>query len=236
MKSDVQEALVTMYRTMEKLRDGRAPSNGLVFSTVRALGFKFDDGEAKTMLAKFRDAARPKVYPGGTPDAPLAHSASTPEIEHDYPADTPASPQSHPTSTGATRALTKELPSSQSLFGDGTPVPSPPDKPSPRAPRPEHALRDALGELIRPHLTSMTITGWKNVNGKFALDMAQAGVTVAEAVEVWQSEHERTGYPIIKLQTLQERINTARSRRELAASPRGANASAVQTIPKDQRR
>lgn len=83
----------------------------------------------------------------------------------------------------------------------------------------------------------MTITGWRNVNGKFALDMVQAGVTIAEAVGVWESEHERTGYPIIRLQTLQERINTARSRAEYAARGQrpGATGSTVQTISKADR-
>lgn len=133
--------------------------------------------------------------------------------------------------------VAKVLDSQETLFA-GTDVPATPAQPSPRAPRPEHALRDALGELIRPHLTSMTITGWRNVNGKFALDMVQAGVTIAEAVSVWEAEHQRTGYPIIRLQTLQERINTARSRAEYVARGQrpGATGSTVQTVPKADRR
>jgi len=51
----------------------------------------------------------------------------------------------------------------------------------------------------------MSITRWKERNGKDARSMAEAGVTVQQAVAFWQDEYARAG-PVIMLVHLVERM------------------------------
>lgn len=55
MKSEAQNALVEIYRTIERL--GHNPTNGSVFTLVRSLGYKFKDIDAKVLLANERRSA-----------------------------------------------------------------------------------------------------------------------------------------------------------------------------------
>jgi hypothetical protein len=70
------------------------------------------------------------------------------------------------------------------------------------------AIRDAIAELVRPHLRAMTISAWRAAWSRTALDMARAGVTPDAAVEAWQAYFQRTGCRIFKLAQLQERMMT----------------------------
>ncbi len=79
-------------------------------------------------------------------------------------------------------------------------------------PRPEHFILDAVGSLIQPHLAGMTIGIWRRNNANAARDMVESGVTSDSAAEIWLSEFERTGVPIIMLKWLQERIANAAAR------------------------
>ena len=83
---------------------------------------------------------------------------------------------------------------------------------SQHGPRPEHFILDAVGSLIQPHLAGMTIGIWRRNNANAARDMVEAGVTSDSAAEIWLSEFERTGVPIIMLKWLQERIANAAAR------------------------
>lgn len=66
MRPEVQSALVDTFRLLE--RHGRKlPTNATVFAIVRGLGHKFDDNEAKPLLAKFRPLRCHAI------DTPVAH-------------------------------------------------------------------------------------------------------------------------------------------------------------------
>ena len=62
MTKELQEALVSSYRTFEKCSQ-HTPTNAAVFAFVRSMGFRFRTGEAKTLLAKFRAKSRSGVCP-----------------------------------------------------------------------------------------------------------------------------------------------------------------------------
>ena len=47
-----------------------------------------------------------------------------------------------------------------------------------------YAIRDAVWRLISPSMR-MSVEEWRRQNGRMALSMAEAGVTVAEAVDAW---------------------------------------------------
>ncbi|MBD5603591.1 MAG: hypothetical protein IAI48_00625 [Candidatus Eremiobacteraeota bacterium] len=68
------------------------------------------------------------------------------------------------------------------------------------------AIRDAILSLVEPHLEHQTPARWRTTNGFAALDMAEAGTTVEQAVDAWNAFFARTGNPIIKLATLAERM------------------------------
>jgi len=103
LNASAQEAIVEIFRVLERLT-GKPPSNAAVFRIAREdVGVRFMDGEAKALLAKFRE----NVRPGGAPSAPLARPASAPEIEHERTSSAPEPPLARPSSAGASRARDK---------------------------------------------------------------------------------------------------------------------------------
>ncbi len=68
------------------------------------------------------------------------------------------------------------------------------------------AIRDAIARIVEPHLRGMTISRWKMVWTNVAADLSDAGVTPDQAVDAWLAHYNRTGIPIIKLSSLQDRI------------------------------
>jgi hypothetical protein len=79
-------------------------------------------------------------------------------------------------------------------------------------PRPGHLILDAVGELVKPHLHSMTLRQWRTVNATVAHDLAEAGETPRSVAAFWESELRRTGTSCVVLRYLQERMTTSTSR------------------------
>lgn len=95
---EAQNALVEIFRVLEKL-GGRPPANAVVFAAARGIDVAFKDGDAKTLLAKFRN-----VRPSPAPLALLARTAPAPGIEHERTSPAPDAPLARPDGAGATRA------------------------------------------------------------------------------------------------------------------------------------
>lgn len=206
MTPETREALVQVFRTIERL--GKKPTNPVVFRTVRAIGFSFRDAEAKALFAAFRDRAAP-AKPQKRPDV-------APVSEHERP----DAANSGPDLAGASRERDKGIPSSNGSNGVVTDLTvsnalplfsgSAPSAPA-RRQRPKvpdemlagFAVRDAVLELVRPHLVHITPKGWKDRYGKVAKALSDAGTTPEDAVKAWKDLCKREGRVIVDLWELQ---------------------------------
>jgi hypothetical protein len=111
LRPESQEAIVTIFRAIESL--GKKPSNPTVFETVRRLGFRFKDSDAKALLAKFR--------PGPALETPRERPAPAPVFTHERPDSAPPPPRKRPGRAGAPRAgvVLTPIPSPSPIdFGD----------------------------------------------------------------------------------------------------------------------
>ena len=174
--------LIAIWRALETTP--LKPTINMVCRIVRNEGgYKFSQGEAKTVLAKFSSVRR---------------TAGVPQNEHERTDDVPNPYRLRARAKGITSY--KESATQTSLLANGT------AGKQKKLPLPGHRILDALVPLVAPHLEKMTVRTWRQRNAAAAQAMAEGGITPGEAAEAWQAEYERTGRPQIVLRFLHDRM------------------------------
>jgi hypothetical protein len=230
MKAESEQILTGVFLALSGA--GFAPANDALFALARSLGAVFSTSDGKALFHRIRS----RSGPGSVLDrsSQVLGNAGSISVSGDAG---PGSVLDRSSEKCDVVASNVRAPADHKGFGlreswsSGTTVPSLHDERSQqltlggveilakrrRRPAVEStplqleawAIRDAIGELVRPSLRGMTLAAWKGANGKSALDLARAGENAQTVVGFWRSEFERTGVPIVMLSHLQRRLATA---------------------------